>query len=360
MKLATYSLIFVLVFLSIFTVGYLASNNYIGFGAGTGRSATISRFTEPTEVKSLYDLLDKLPVIGAGPVVLDKNGQSLLYYNESTGYLHRINLTTSTSKDESLERLRPYLANLQWSLDRQKILASDGTENILYNLASGESRILPKSIQFSVFSPSGDRVSYIDYDAEQNTANLVVADSNFTSLKALTLLTVGSWSLNWVNQTTLALGYNNQNTWGLMLVDANNGGLTRVFVNLPNLQTTWSPNGQSLLYSFSDKNHSPMLAYQNMANIGNDIKLPLVTPASNCVWSIDNVTIYCAVSKSTTRGQEDDEFVSLQIGHTLQNLRMNNFSKIKAENLLLSADEKYLFFRNTSDGNLYRLRIVPE
>lgn len=361
MKIITYSLVFVLVFLSIFAIGYLVTNNYIGFwNSPNTKGAAISRFVEPIEVKSLYDLLDRLPSTGSGPVVIDKDGQSLLYYNENTGYIHRINLASPQPQDETLQRLHSYLSNLQWSTDRSRLLANDGIENVLYNLTTGESRLLSKNIQFPVFSPSGDKISYIDYDLEQYTARLVVTDLDFESLKTLNVLAVGEWSLSWVDQNTLSLGYNNMGAWGLILVDVRNGQLTRILSNLTNLRTNWSRDGQLLLYSFLDKNNTQVLSYRSLTDTSSDTRLPIVAPSSKCVWSINSKTLFCAVNKNSGQSQEDDGFISLQIGEISQNLRINNSSKIKAENLLLSADEKYLFFRNVSDGNLYRLKIIPE
>src|SRR5438128_2358950 len=126
MKIVTYSLASVLACLSIFTIGYLATNHYISFWGGIARIATISRFVEPTEVKSLYDLLDRLPSGSRGPVVLDTDGESLISYDPSTGYLHKITTRDSQFQNQDLQKLHPYLSDFRWSQDRTKILASDG------------------------------------------------------------------------------------------------------------------------------------------------------------------------------------------------------------------------------------------
>lgn len=357
MRIITYFLVFILVFLSIFTIGYLVSNGYIGFPGTTNlQSALLSRFVEPKAVQSLHDLLDKLSSQGSGPMAISSDGQSLVYYDSTTGYLHKIDPTVSKDQDSSLQKIRPYLVNLQWSKTKDKILANDSLNTIFYDLNSGESKVLPSNIQFPVLSPLGDKLAYVEYGKEGDKNWLSISNTDLTSVKKLFPVAPGDWLINWIDKQTLSLVYSNLGMGSLMKISIDDGHLSRILSNLPALEINWSPDGQSLLYSYSNINKDRILSYKALGDSVTELNLPINAPASSCVWSVDNSSIFCPANKGTQTAR-DDGFVFLKISSIPQNLRMNNTSKIKTEDLGLSADEKYLFFRNAYTGSFYRLRI---
>lgn len=218
------------------------------------------------------------------------------------------------------------------------------------------SRTTPDNIISPTLSPSGNTLAYIKIGEEGSF--LGIGDVAYKNFKKLLPLSAGDWSLVWLEEKTLALTYFNNDLGSLFTFDIETGSLNRILANLSRLETQWSQDGQALLYSYSDPNKDVVLAYTILSNIGFETILPLKVSARKCTWSTDNQKIYCAVAKDNMSPQKGEKFVEVQLADsTMQSLKGTGVSKIKAENLSLSADNKYLFFKNSPSGNPYRLKI---
>ena len=346
-----YTLLFLLLGSSVYLIGYLTGGGNGQNSLSTFGAATLSRFTKPQETKAPQNLLDKLPSEKVSYPKLSLDGRSVTYYDAISGYLHKIELSETGNKNITLQKIKPYLQNLNWSWDRKLLLASDGADNIVYDFALNSNKILSRSIKNPVFSSSEDKASYVWQDLEKNTANVSISDTAFESYKNLLPARADDWQPSWVDSHTLALVYLGGQTSSLFTLDTETKNLTRLLVNKDDLETRWSLGGTSLLYSHS-LNGKTMLYYRSLAS-GQETQLPRPGLGSQCAWSIDEATVYCA-----TGDDSSDEFFVWKSGdREAKTLKIETAVKIKAESLFLSADERYLFFKNSFDGALYRLKI---
>ena len=163
--------------------------------------------------------------------------------------------------------------------------------------------------------------------------------------------------MQWVNDSLLSLlrpPTDSDPTYWLFTLNTETGNFQRI-LNLKNdLWIKWSPDGQKLLYSYTDPSTSERDLYlMNMSDL-QEIKLIDAENVSDCTWSIDNKTVYCA---------DKDSFVTLDTSSSSPAF-VKVITKFKGDissfsdgaiNLLLSSAENYLIFKTPSDNKLYSL-----
>src|SRR3989344_995309 len=120
MKKTIYVLLCLTFGLIIFFIGYFVHEKSVS----GNKEATISRFTKPQEIRSPYDLLNKLPSENSSYPILSSNGREITYYNPSDGYLYTISLSGQKMQNRRLQHLAPYLKDLVWSHDGKLIIAT--------------------------------------------------------------------------------------------------------------------------------------------------------------------------------------------------------------------------------------------
>lgn len=347
-----YTFLFILISTSIYLIGYLTGGGNGRNSLSTFGTATLSRFTKPQEIQIPRSLLDKLPSEKVSSPKLSLDGRSIIYYDATSGYLHEITLSDTDSKDTALQKLKPYLQDLNWSWDRKLLSAYDGADYVVYDLDGNSFKILNRNIKNPAFSPFEDKAGYIWNDPAQNTSQVSVSNTSFEFFKNLIPVRGDFWKPSWNSPRSLSLEYKDNKTSDLFILDTETKSLTQAIPDKDNLETKWSPDGSGLLYSYLSGGKF-LLHYSSLTTGYQGPSLPKSTSASKCTWSIDNETIYCAVDNSS-----NDEFFSFNtLEQTLKTLKTDTSIKVLATDLFLSADEHYLFFKNSFDNSLYRLKI---
>lgn len=350
-KKTLYLLLFILIGSAVVLIGYIIGARGERNLLSTSGGANISRFVKPQETKAPYDLLDKLPSEKVSYPKLSLDGRSIIYYDASSGYLHKIELSETGNKSSALQKIKPYLQNLSWSWDRKLLLAYDGADHTVYDLVESTGKEINHNILNPVFSAFGDKSAYLWHDPELNTSDISVADTKFEIFINLLSARDKNWKIAWAGKETLSLEYKNGNSTSLFTLDTENQKLTRLIDSKEELKFKWSSSGSALLYSYRSAK-DVLLSYRDLVS-EKEYQILQATPASKCTWSIDNTTFYCAINK----GFNDGFFVFNTKNQSLKTLKTDTSIKTKAEDLFLSADEKYLFFRNSFDTALYRLKI---
>lgn len=282
-------------------------------------------FTVPRQAAKTSDL----KVISEVPVLyLDKNNEVISFYDFS-GRLWQFNET------------------------EEKPTLIDQAPN--ENLAE---IIWPK-----VFSPDSKKIVY------QKNSGLFTSDSGGKNQKTLASdLKIKDVILKWPSANNIAIvskpsGAIAGNLW---LFDVRNSNINKVIDSFFGLETLFSPDGSSFIYSYTDQNgKNPILGFYDK-NGGKKIISNVSTLVDKCAWSTNNY-IYCAVPKSWPDFAilPDDYYKNAFLTNDdIWKINVETGEKIlifehigNISNLAVSRDESRVFFISKENQFLYKLII---
>ena len=153
---------------------------------------------------------------------------------------------------------------------------------------------------------------------------------------------------------------------GVFNLNISNGTLTKLFGGIAGLTTLANNTGNFVLYGAS-LNTGPKL---NIFDIKNHTSLDLDVYGlpEKCIWSLDNINVYCAVPNTVVGTQYPDYWYQGLVSFTDYFVKININTKevstlansedetpIDATNLFLSKTEDKLFFTNKKDSTLWSL-----
>lgn len=176
--------------------------------------------------------------------------------------------------------------------------------------------------------------------------------SQFISDKKIYLTTKPSWSIS----------------GSLYSLNTATGSISKLFGGIAGLTTLANNDGSTVLFGASESS-GPKLGSFNVTDRTSSL-INLYGLPEKCVWSSDNINIYCGIPK-TIIGTEypdswyqglvsfDDYFVKIntKTGGTSTIENGNDASPVDATNLFLNKDEDTLFFTNKKDSTLWSLKI---
>lgn len=297
----------------------------------------------------------------------DATGENLVRLSNTT--IPRIQEAYFTANGESVA-LR-YLAD-----DHHTIETFVGT---LADTSGGETEaqlagaFFPQNVLSLTASPAGNSFFYLTEDEGGEgfvqTTQGSTAESVFSS-------SISEWNARWVSEGTIALltqpsgevpGY-------LYRLNPATESLTRLLGNVHGLTTNLRADGGLVLFSESvDRTiRFSMMDLQN----SKVTSLPVVTLPEKCVWAgSESSVIYCGIPREFPaaaypdawyRGEfffTDDLWV-IDTKHgtaeTLVNLSQLSDQNIDLIDPQLSADERFLIFRNKKDGSLWSFELVQQ
>ncbi len=180
------------------------------------------------------------------------------------------------------------------------------------------------------------------------------------------------WLSQWVNNkyiyittkpSSSVLGY-------MYSISTKNGKMNRILGDINGLTTLANNTGDIILYSESSKNGFSTSIYRKGS--GEKEVISLTTLPDKCVWSSDNITVYCGVPFNFDSGEYPDIWyqgiasfsdgiwkINTETGayDFLVDPFENSNTEIDAIKMFLNKDEDYLFFTNKKDMTLWVLRL---
>lgn len=283
-------------------------------------------FTAPGQTQSKTNL----KVISEGPVIsLRQESGKILFYDYS-GQLWRFN------QEES----KPVLSNQVQVQNLSEI-------------------IWPK-----VLSPDGKKIVY------WKDNGLFTSDPSGKNQKTLISdLKLKDIILNWPSANKIALiGKPSGLVAGsLWFLDTRNLNIDKIIGDFFGLETLFSPDGNSFIYSYSDQNGKNLTLAIYGKNGNSKIINNVSTLVDKCAWAKDLVNIYCAVPKSwpdfavlpddyykNAFSTADDIWkINTETGE--KTLVVENIGNIS--NPVVSNDENNIFFISKENQFLYKLII---
>ncbi len=249
-----------------------------------------------------------------------------------------------------------------------RYLGSDNKniQSFIGTLGTTAGKFLPENITDLSISPKGD--SYFYLAPTGNDVSGMVANFNENKKTQLFTSPFTEWISDWTNNgiiflTTKAsfatIGY-------VYATNTKNGGLTKVFGGLTGLTTKTNNSGDKILYSKSTNNGPILGIYKTEDHSFADF--PIKTLAEKCVWTKDDLLIYCAVPNEIEGTTYPDSWYrgEVSFNDSIYQVNPNTHGVIKlfdtteenptdATHLQYEDNTNTLFFINKKDSTLWSL-----
>jgi len=326
-----------------------------------------------TEVSKITEDLTKATVV-------DTNKKDLIYYDELTGEFIKSS-PDGTTQTKLTEDKYPGAEKIYWAPSRDKaVITFPDQSKITYDFNLKKQFSLPKETREFSFSPSSNKLAY-KYQGQKEGENwLAVSNPDGTSAKIVEDLGqyANQVTVNWTPNNQIIATYRDASgleEQEIVFLGANNENFPSVSVPGRGFKSSWSPSGETILYSiFSEAtNYSPQLHIMDgtISNIGaSQIDLGVQTWPEKCAFGSDNY-IYCAVPQFLPTGSDlypelaeniPDDFykINLETGSKEMLARPVNssgYGNYTAENVYLSSGQEFIYFTDKNSGRLYKIRL---
>jgi hypothetical protein len=297
---------------------------------------------------------------------------SLRYIEKANGHLYNMVIDTKTQTKVSNSTIPSiYEAFLDGKASSviYRYLSTDNTvSSYLATLGSASGEFLPSNI--TDLSISGDKNSFFYLVKNSNGVVGLTKSFNETKTNSVFNSAFSEWISQWVSGQKIFLttkaSYNTDGS--VFSLNTTTSSITKVFGGVPGLTTLANNDGSLILYN-STTDTGPRLGVFNV-NKHTTIDLGLYGLPEKCVWSNDNISIYCAVPKVVTGTQYpdfwyqglisfDDYFVKIDTT-TNENSTIADSTEetsVDGTKLFLNTSENQLFFINKKDYTLWSLDI---
>lgn len=293
---------------------------------------------------------------------LSQDGQFLYYFGNQGIKLKKFDFATKKTEilypDDIL-----YINDILWSPDESKLILKNNqpyadTPTRLFDLKTQKITNLNKNIKTVIWSNDGKKIYYQFSDTEKNLNYLAVANYDESDEKKIIDLEYLDYGFIWLNNfQDLGFWSMPQDDSGtkLYVVNLQNNSVNTIIRDYQLNDALSSPNGQYFVYNHFDKDKGITISYAKYDGTSNK-DLDYESTVQKIAWSNDSSFFIVAVKEKET---ENDKFYKVVVKNgkitTLQYSTEKNQDLISAENLMLSPDNKTLYF--TSNDILYSLQI---
>ncbi|TSC94881.1 MAG: Uncharacterized protein Athens071425_382 [Parcubacteria group bacterium Athens0714_25] len=370
------ALIFVLIFFVAYNVSFRSqkAENTIN-----NENETLGVFKNEESVKKIISLGDS----GMLFPKVDSENNKINYFSPS-GELFSVSFTGELRKNSNRSPITG-IKDFIWSPSRARAIILMAGENgekyyAWYDGKTGTVHKYEENMDYAVWSGSDERILYKKFNPSDGSRILMIADFDGKNARKIANIpwkmvsiyaTVGKnniffWSFPFANEKTQLKKASTVSFIDGVVSEAENIGKETERYGADYL---WSNRGDKVLISsFAGKME---LGFSN-GNGENyeDLKMP--TLVSKCVWSKDDVFIYCAVPSSIDSDMmmpddyQNEKFftkdifwkINIQTGERNRLVELNEItSDYDAKGLFLSPSEDALFFTNRLDEKLYRINL---
>ncbi|MBN1779004.1 MAG: PD40 domain-containing protein [Candidatus Buchananbacteria bacterium] len=321
--------------------------------------------------KTITNALTTSPTSG---LTLANNKNGLLYYEKNSGLFYRIDQSGQITPLSS--QIFYDVSQVTWSPNKNEaILEYPDGSNILYNFATNKQTTLPAHWKDFNFSPSGSQIVFKSIGDSVDNRWLAVAKADGSS--AVKIESLGdkdktvypSWSPN--NQMVAMFSEDrNVDQQTLYFVGLNKENFKSLTIQGRDFRNVWSPNGDRLLYSVynsqNDGKPNLFIATTQADTIGQVNKsLQISTWADKCTFA-DNNIVYCAVPQRLDEGagifpndldNSPTDLYKIDLNSGTKNLIATPDKNQNAQNLVVDANQQFLYFTSKTDGNIYQIRL---
>ena len=303
---------------------------------------------------------------------LIEEAPSVRYVERMNGHIYKMFLDTK-SKEKISNSTIPAIYEAYFDSNASSViyryLSGDGTiSSFLATMGTSKGEFLPPDVLDLSVSLDKTKYFYLTKNSEGvtgyigtfgNTKKDMVFSSPFTE-----------WLSQWDNNSRVFLttkpSYSVNGS--IFMLNDSNKTISKVLGGIPGLTTLISPNGSQVLYSSSEET-GPKLGIFN-TNDRSTKDLNTYGLPEKCVWSTDNINVYCAVPSVVTGNQYpdywyqgiisfDDFFVKINTltGDKVTIANSVNETPVDGTYLFLDKTENNLFFINKKDYTFWELSL---
>ena len=260
--------------------------------------------------------------------------------------------------------------DILWSFQKDKVILSTDQGFYFLDLKTNQISPLSGNITNIIWSSDGTKIAYQYLDRLAGYNNISISNPDGSDwYKLINVKSEGPSS-----QVVLSIWSPDSNYlyFTSESFDVSGGNFKRVNLDTGQIEdlSDWenvagilySPDGSKILYVTLDYNEK----YQIVPNVrvmkadSTDKKdTGIDAYLHKCIWKKDSKTIICALSEDINNMTSNDILIELDLetGQKKQLTAIEEGQPINVKDLILSQDEKTLFFKNNIDGKLYSLEI---
>jgi len=295
---------------------------------------------------------------------------SIRYVERSTGHIYQMYLDTKKSgtiSNSTIPGVYEAIFNNRSTSTIYRYVATDDT-TITSFLASlgGDSNFLPADITAISLSP--DKTQF--FSIIKNANGVTGTTNSFDETKTTQVFTsaFSEWLPQWVTDKNIYLTTKPSylTPGSIYILNITNGTLSKIFGGIDGLTILANNDGNFILYNAS-LNVGPKLNVFDVKN-HTSIDLGIYGLPEKCIWSPDNINVYCALPNIITGIEYPDYWYQGLVSFTDSFVKINTKTKsmmtisnsqdevpIDATNLFLNNKEDKLFFTNKKDSTLWSL-----
>lgn len=337
-------------------------------------------------IRGFYQLTAKAIGGGTNDIYSGTTSHSVLFIEKATGYVFKINPIERQSV-RLTNTLIPRIRQAWWGQNKNKPVVlinytdKDGFDHwfnaLIKTASSGEVELAGADFDQNIIdldiSPDGKNIAYLKTEGEFVLGNTVNIE---TGKKTTVFKSVfRDWNIGW--NTLSAITLNSKPAAGVpglaLTLNPQTTQTRPLLENINGLTTLASPNGTKILYSTTNSFSGIDLSISDLVKKSRT-DLNLNTLPEKCVWSNNNIDIYCGVPNPLPAGSYPDLWYSGEIGFSdviwkintdtgeasiLVNPQLENLGQaIDVYQPFLSPNEKYLFLTNKNNLTLWALDLA--
>jgi len=356
----------ILIILLIITLGILAIYNFL-----------IKKDSEPDQEidKTINEYSDsRIKPISQEPIIGPTiNNKKVRYYLSNNGNVFESNFDGSDKTRLSSNNL-PGIIKVLWSKNKDKVIAIFEKdyllEKYLYDYNTDGSKLLDYKMRWITWSPTQDKIAYQYYDSQTEDNNISISNPDGSEWNNILSTRMKNLIVEWPDKDKITIRTKPSGLAQSVIyaIDLSNNNLEKIIKETYGLTALWSPLGDKIL--ISETNSQGKNLKLKLVDLNEQIikELTFVTLPEKCVWSQNNITIFCAVPKSiSTSAILPDDYYKEKISFSDEIWRINletedvieikDSSDYNAKELLLSPSEDYILFINQKDNLLYSLEL---
>ncbi len=309
------------------------------------------------------------------------DGKSVVFYDPITGLFYELSPDGKTKRQLSDQRF-PNAEKISWAPDGTRAIVTfpDGSK-VLYDFSTKQQVTLPREWDNIVFSGDGTKIGFKDLQENVDNRWLSIANPDGSSVQSIEPIgdkgddVQVAWS---PTSQVIALFREGSSgsTQEVFPIGQHGENFKSFAVDGRGFEGAWSPKGDRLLYNVfnAGSDYKPTLWIVDASgdNIGNNNRaLGVQTWANKCVFSSDNVTIFCAVPSDLPEGAAlypdiaqnvPDTFyrINTQTGlRTVlaQPVNAQGGGSYTVRSPFLSEGEQNLYFTDSLSGRLYTIQL---
>lgn len=306
---------------------------------------------------------------------LSFDGENINYYDRLDGYFYQ--LTPDGVVESISQKAFPFAKSVIWDRNKsQTILEFPDGSNILYDIKNDKQVTLPAHWTEFDFAPNTNQIAFKSLGLGDDQRWLAISNPDGTKIQLIEHIGYydGTITVDWSpNNQIIAYqkeGYD-QMFQELFFIGMHDENFKSLKVEGYGFEGKWSPKGDKMLYSAHNINtgYRPLLWIVNAQGdqIGSNKRfLRVSTWASKCTFSNNNIDIYCAVPDKLEEGVGLVPTLADEEKYTFYKINTRNGRREKiaipddgspVEKVLLSKDEKYLYFTDANTGQIKRIKL---